>query len=112
MSQFNPIQTQVFNAVYNSDENIFIGSPPGSGKTLIAEFAMLRMFATLGREGTDHCVYITPKEELAEIMYNEWNEKFSKLGKKVILLTGETGTDLKVHLHLTYEIIFYFYSNL
>lgn len=29
-------------------------------------------------------------------MYNEWSEKFSKLGKKVILLTGETGTDLKL----------------
>jgi pre-mRNA-splicing helicase BRR2 len=29
-------------------------------------------------------------------MYNEWSAKFSLLGKKVILLTGETGTDLKL----------------
>jgi len=83
--------------VYNSDENVFVGSPPGSGKTLIAEFAIMRMFATAAREGGgDHCVVITPKEELAEIMYTEWNDKFAKLGKKVILLTGETGTDLKL----------------
>lgn len=31
--QFNPIQTQVFNAVYNSDDNVFIGAPTASGKT-------------------------------------------------------------------------------
>lgn len=62
--QYNPIQTQVFNAVYNSDENVFIGAPPGSGKTLIAEFAIMRMLNTIGREkpGEEHCVYITPKE--------------------------------------------------
>jgi pre-mRNA-splicing helicase BRR2 len=64
LSQFNPIQTQVFNAVYNSDENVFVGGPPGSGKTLIAEFAILRMFSTMG--GEDHCVYITPKEVSAK----------------------------------------------
>lgn len=29
-------------------------------------------------------------------MYAEWNSKFSKLGRKVIILTGETGTDLKL----------------
>lgn len=96
--QFNPIQTQVFNSVYNSDENVFIGAPPGSGKTLIAEFAILRMLSLARNRGdsAEHCVYIAPKESLAEIMYGEWSEKFSKLGKKVILLTGETGTDLKL----------------
>ncbi|ODN02767.1 hypothetical protein Ocin01_03915 [Orchesella cincta] len=96
--QFNPIQTQVFNAVYNSDENAFIGAPPGSGKTMIAEFAIMRMINTIGRErpGEEHCVYVTPKEELAESLYAEWNSKFSKLGRKVIMLTGETGTDLKL----------------
>jgi pre-mRNA-splicing helicase BRR2 len=28
---FNPIQTQVFNAVYNSDDNVFVGAPTGDG---------------------------------------------------------------------------------
>ena len=30
---FNKIQTQVFQALYTSDENVFIGAPTGSGKT-------------------------------------------------------------------------------
>ena len=32
-TQFNPVQTQVFNALYNSDDNVFIGAPTGSGKS-------------------------------------------------------------------------------
>ncbi|KAJ1557614.1 DEIH-box ATPase, partial [Cladochytrium tenue] len=29
---FNPIQTQAFNTLYTTDENVFIGAPTGSGK--------------------------------------------------------------------------------
>lgn len=92
--QFNPIQTQVFNAVYNSDENIFIGAPTGSGKTTIAEFAVLRMFQ---HHPDGRCVYVVAKESLAEIVFADWHNKFGlTLGKKVVMLTGETGTDLKL----------------
>lgn len=91
---FNPIQTQVFNAVYNSDDNVFIGAPTGSGKTICGEFAMLRMFS---QNPDGRCVYVTPLEALAQQMYNDWQAKFGgHLGKKVVLLTGETGTDLKL----------------
>lgn len=86
---FNPIQTQgtqsdgaalngstsaclivcfpsaplVFNAVYNSDDNVFVGAPNGSGKTICAEFAILRM---LLHNAEGRCIYITPMEALAE----------------------------------------------
>lgn len=92
--QFNPIQTQVFNAVYNSDDNVFIGAPTGSGKTTIAEFAVLRLFQA-NAEG--RVVYLVPKDALAELVFADWFNKFGQmLGKKVVLLTGETGTDLKL----------------
>uniref|UniRef100_A0A915JEM5 Helicase ATP-binding domain-containing protein n=1 Tax=Romanomermis culicivorax TaxID=13658 RepID=A0A915JEM5_ROMCU len=56
--------------------------------------AILRLFNTK-LEG--RCVYITPLEALAELTYNELNITFGqKLGKKVVLLTGETSTDLKL----------------
>lgn len=91
---FNPIQTQVFNALYNSDDNIFIGAPTGSGKTVCAEFAILHAFnSNLDAK----CVYVTPMDSLAQIIYEDWKEKFeSSLGKRVVLLTGETSTDLKL----------------
>ena len=53
----------VFNAVYNSDDNVFVGAPTGSGKTICAEFAILRM---LLHNAEGRCVYITPMEALAE----------------------------------------------
>ncbi|VDM79137.1 unnamed protein product, partial [Strongylus vulgaris] len=53
-SYFNPIQTQVrfcnlaysekvFHCLYQTDENVLIGAPTGSGKTLCAELAMFRL---------------------------------------------------------------------
>uniref|UniRef100_A0A671XYS1 U5 small nuclear ribonucleoprotein 200 kDa helicase n=1 Tax=Sparus aurata TaxID=8175 RepID=A0A671XYS1_SPAAU len=88
---FNPIQTQVFNAVYNSDDNVFVGAPTGSGKTICAEFAILRM---LLHNVEGRCVYITPMEAL---VFVDWHQKFQDiLNKKVVLLTGETSTDLKL----------------
>ena len=56
----------VFNAVYNSDDNVFVGAPTGSGKTICAEFAILRM---LLHNVEGRCVYITPMEALAEQVY-------------------------------------------
>lgn len=92
--QFNPIQTQVFNALYNSDENVFIGAPTGSGKLSIAEFAVLRL---LSQNPEARCVYLNPKDAQADIVFSDWHNKFGNaLGKKVVQLTGETGTDLKL----------------
>ncbi|ESN94050.1 hypothetical protein HELRODRAFT_102998 [Helobdella robusta] len=91
---FNPIQTQVFNALYNSNDNVFVGAPTGSGKTICIEFAILRMFT---QDPNNKCVYVTPIEALAQLVYQGWLQKFGKqLGKKVVLLTGEMATDSKL----------------
>uniref|UniRef100_A0A914URZ7 U5 small nuclear ribonucleoprotein 200 kDa helicase n=1 Tax=Plectus sambesii TaxID=2011161 RepID=A0A914URZ7_9BILA len=91
---FNPIQTQVFRTLYENSDNVFIGAPTGSGKTICAEFAVLRLFEN---KPDAKCVYVTPIEALAEQIYTDWTEKFGRqLSKKVVLLTGETATDLKL----------------
>lgn len=90
---FNPIQTQVFNALYNTDDNVFLGAPTGSGKTICAEFAILKQFNV---NPDAKIVYVTPKMELCEIVRREWETKFGALSKKVAVLTGETATDLKI----------------
>lgn len=56
-SHFNPIQTQVFHTLYHTDENVLLGAPTGSGKTITAELAMMRLFNTNSRLKT---VYIAP----------------------------------------------------
>ena len=58
-----PLFVSVFNAVYHTDENVFIGAPTGSGKTICGEFAILRMFS---QNPDGRCVYVTPLEPLAQ----------------------------------------------
>ncbi|XP_055378712.1 U5 small nuclear ribonucleoprotein 200 kDa helicase [Condylostylus longicornis] len=91
--QFNPIQTQVFNAIYNSDDNVFVAAPTGSGKMTVAEFAIIRLFSQ-NQDG--RCVYLVPKETCVEYVFSEWYTKFGSMNIKVVKLTGETGTDLKL----------------
>ena len=91
---FNPIQTQVFNSLYTTDDNVFVGAPTGSGKTICGEFALLRTFS---QNEAARCVYLAPKKELAEEIFLAWKETFhKKLGKPVVLLTGESSVDLKL----------------
>ncbi|KAI3388301.1 hypothetical protein SNEBB_003991 [Seison nebaliae] len=94
IDEFNAIQTQTFNSLYMKDDNIFIGAPSGSGKTICAEFAMLRLFS---RNANGKCVYVCPKEEICSAIFRRWEKIFGGILKKnVYRLCGETGADLKL----------------
>jgi len=94
ISKFNAIQTQTFNALYDSDENVFVGAPTGSGKTVCAEFAILRM---MKQKDTGIWLYITSMAPIAQIAYKRWKETFEKeLGVPVVLLTGQSILDTKL----------------
>jgi pre-mRNA-splicing helicase BRR2 len=92
---FNKIQTQVFQALYTADENVFIGAPTGSGKTICAEFALLRLWS---KREQPRAVCIEPYQEMVDQRVAEWRQKFSKVqgGKEIVSLTGETSADLRL----------------
>lgn len=94
---FNPVQTQVFTVLYNSDDNVLVAAPTGSGKTICAEFAILRNHQK-GPDSIMRAVYIAPVEALAKERYNDWKKKFGEGLRRVTVveLTGETATDLKL----------------
>ncbi|KAF8377969.1 hypothetical protein HHK36_031358 [Tetracentron sinense] len=93
---FNPVQTQVFTTLYNTDDNVLVAAPTGNGKTICEEFAVLRNHQK-GPEIIMRAVYIAPMEALAKERYRDWERKFGKgLGMRVVELTGETATDLKL----------------
>ncbi|EFA86469.1 DEAD/DEAH box helicase [Heterostelium album PN500] len=86
-SHFNPIQTQVFHTLYHTNNNVLLGSPTGSGKTICAELAMFKVFRD---EPSMKVVYIAPLKALVRERMNDWNVKLSeKLGKKLVELTGD-----------------------
>ncbi|KAI0302834.1 Sec63-domain-containing protein [Multifurca ochricompacta] len=76
LKTFNKIQTQVFQALYTSDENVFIGAPTGSGKTICAEFALLRLWS---KSEQPRAVCIEPFPEMVEQRVSEWRKKFGQL---------------------------------
>ncbi len=92
LTHFNPIQTQVFHNVYHSDCNILLGAPTGSGKTIVSELAMLRLF---NENPEQKVIYIAPLKALVRERMEEWTIKFAKIGKKVIELTGDYTPDIQ-----------------
>uniref|UniRef100_A0A0E0KIW7 RNA helicase n=1 Tax=Oryza punctata TaxID=4537 RepID=A0A0E0KIW7_ORYPU len=93
---FNPIQTQVFTALYNSDDSVLVAAPTGSGKTICAEFSILRNHRkAVSGDSNMRVVYVAPIEALAKERYKDWERKFGEL-VRVVELTGETAADLKL----------------
>ncbi|GAY41159.1 hypothetical protein CUMW_057280 [Citrus unshiu] len=114
---FNPIQTQVFAVLYNTEDNVLVAALSRklmfarlpakqritaavtcrSGKTICAEFAILRNHKKASETGVMRAVYIAPIEALAKQRYCDWERKFGKeLGMCVVELTVETAMDLKL----------------
>jgi pre-mRNA-splicing helicase BRR2 len=92
---FNKIQTQVFQALYTTDDNVFVGAPTGSGKTICAEFALLRLWS---KREQRRAVCIEPFQEMVDLRVVEWRKKFGNVqgGKEIVALTGETSADLRL----------------
>lgn len=109
---FNPIQTQLFHTLYHSDENILVGAPTGSGKTVLAEIAIFRTFNkseedqnALKKEENEESkpshnrkvIYIAPFKALAKERLKDWKTRLEDGApkKKVLELTGDYTPDLE-----------------
>ena len=94
LNQFNKVQTQVFNSLFTSDENVFIGAPTSSGKTVCAEFAILRHWA---KGQTGRVVYVTPFQDVIDLRLKDWRSRLSPLGggKEIVKLSGDSAADLR-----------------
>jgi pre-mRNA-splicing helicase BRR2 len=91
-----PIQTQTFKALYETDESVFIGAPTGSGKTLCAEFALLRYLRQKYSGFKAPAIYVCSIEAVVLDKYKHWSISFKSLGYTVGLLTGQLSLDNKI----------------
>jgi activating signal cointegrator complex subunit 3 len=113
ITHFNAIQTQVYHVLRHTNYNVLVGAPTGSGKTLIAEFAVMR---ALGIGGDDRpsmsssdskVVYIAPLKALSNERLKDWRKRFGKggLGYEVLELTGDFTPDvaalMRAHIVIT-----------
>ena len=92
--KFSKVQTQVFSSLFSTNDNVFVGAPTGSGKTVCAEFAILRHWSS---QATGRAIYIAPFQELVDQRLADWQKRLSKIagGKQIVKLTGETTADIK-----------------
>jgi len=94
--RFNKIQTQAFNSLFSTNDNVLVGAPTGSGKTVCAEFALLRHWSS---SDSGRAVYVAPFQELVDAQFAHWEQRFAAIGgggKQVVKLTGETTADLRL----------------
>ncbi|KAF5832046.1 Sec63 Brl domain-containing protein [Dunaliella salina] len=95
-SHFNPIQTQAFHTLYHTDENVLLGAPTGSGKTISAELTMMRIF---NEHPDSKIIYIAPLKALVRERVDDWGRGMcARLGKSLVELTGDYTPDLRALL--------------
>jgi helicase len=70
IKEFNPVQQAALPYVLKG-QNVVVASPTASGKTLVAEIAVLRNFLAGGK-----CIYVVPLKALASEKYREFKEKY------------------------------------
>lgn len=91
---FNRIQSQVFPALFKSDENVLVAAPSGSGKTVCAEMAIARQ---LIKDPSSKIVFMHPQSAVLEAMCSRFQQCFGEMvpAASILLLSGESATDLK-----------------
>jgi len=82
--EFNPVQRSALEAGLLEGKSLVVAAPTASGKTLVAELAMLKAVM----EGKK-AVYIVPLKALASEKYNEFKEKYGSQGIKVAISIGD-----------------------
>lgn len=80
-----PPQKQAVETGFLNGNNLLLCVPTASGKTLMAELAMIKSItAHQGR-----CLYIVPLKALASEKFEDFKEKYASLGINVGLATGD-----------------------
>src|SRR3990167_8104318 len=83
ITELNPPQVLAVKKGLLEGKNLVVASPTASGKTLIAEIAILKNFLD-GKKS----VYLVPLKALASEKYNDFS-KYRKIGMRVAVATGD-----------------------
>jgi len=85
VKEFFPPQEEAIKKGVLEDKSLLLSMPTASGKTFIAELCMLKSIL----KDNGRCLYIAPLKALASEKYEEFKEKYSSLGIKVGIATGD-----------------------
>ncbi len=84
ISKLNPPQALSVEKGLLEGKNLVVASPTASGKTTIAELAIIRHYLNGGKT-----VYLAPLRALASEKYEEFRKKYEEMGIKVAISIGD-----------------------
>jgi helicase len=90
-TKLHPPQATALKSGVLDGKNFVLAMPTASGKTLIAELAMIK--SILSKKGK--ALYVVPLRALASEKYEDLKEKYSQLGLKIALASGDYDTPSK-----------------
>lgn len=90
LEEFMPCQTKAFESGLLENKNILICSPTGSGKTLVAEVAIIEQL--MKNKYTNKAVYIVPLRALASEKYHNFTKEYGQYFT-ISALTGDAEDD-------------------
>lgn len=105
IAEFNPMQEKCL-AGGIPEGNIVVSAPTASGKTLVAEIIALDCVLNKKRKA----IYTCPLRALASEHYSEFRRKYSRLGVKAAIATGDF--DSGASYLENYDVIFTTYEKL
>jgi len=85
IKEFNPVQNLAVECGLLKGNNLVVSSPTASGKTIIAELAIINNWKK--RKGKS--IYIVPLRALAYEKFEDFKEKYTEFGLKIGVSTGD-----------------------
>ena len=79
INALNDMQSILAPQIMESDLNMVVSAPTGSGKTVILELAIIRVMSKAMTPSSVKCVYMAPSKALCKQKHLEWSELFSQL---------------------------------
>ncbi|KAJ2859709.1 ATP-dependent DNA helicase MER3 [Coemansia aciculifera] len=76
-SHFNRLQSTCFADLYDSDVNLVISAPTASGKTVLMEIAICRLFRDATSRGGKKALYLAPLKSLCAEKAAEWTSRYA-----------------------------------
>ncbi|KAF4322230.1 hypothetical protein BBO99_00002272 [Phytophthora kernoviae] len=99
ISKLNRLQSKLFDAAYNTNQNLLVCAPTGAGKTNVAMLAILQEIKTqLQRHQNQSMsqgvanmkiIYVAPMKALAQEVVTKFGQRLQALKLKVRELTGD-----------------------
>ncbi|KAJ2773855.1 ATP-dependent DNA helicase MER3 [Coemansia nantahalensis] len=94
-SCFNRLQSACFADLFHADSSMVISAPTASGKTVLMEIAICKLFGAEGAENAAIALYLAPLKALCAEKAAEWSARFRQRGLVCVEATAgsESGAE-------------------